>query len=283
MILTCPDCATSYFVDDSRIPTAGRSVKCSACGARWRVLPEGAAPPPAAPEPEAAPSAPPEAAAPSDIETVDVRPEPEPEIPPFATPPFRPTPIRPIAAERRQGRARAFGWAAAAVIVIALVASAILFRGQVVRLWPRSQAAYAGLGLPVESLGLVIEAVRVEPAFEGGRPVLSVTGSIRNVRDEAVEAPPLRINLLNRAGKPVAAKLARPLDGRIPARAQRHFAIAISDPPANAQDLELSFDGGPARRASAVAGAAAAPPAPPDPVEAQPLVPGTPESLSEHG
>ena len=255
-------------------------MKCSTCGARWRALPEGTAPP-AEPEAEAAPSVPPDEAAPADIEVVDVRPEPEPA--PFAPPPFRPTPIRAVAAERRQGRARAFGWAVAAVIVIALVASAILLRGQVVRLWPRSQAAYAGLGLPVQSLGLVIEAVRVEPAFEGGRPVLSVTGSIRNVRDEAVEAPPLRINLLNRAGKPVAAKLARPLDGRIPARAQRHFAIAISDPPANAQDLEVSFDGGPVRRASAIAGATAAPPAPPEPLEAQPLAPGTPESLSEHG
>ena len=32
MILTCPECATSYFVDDSKVP-AGRQVKCSNCGA----------------------------------------------------------------------------------------------------------------------------------------------------------------------------------------------------------------------------------------------------------
>ena len=35
MILTCPECATSYFVDDSKIPAEGRAVKCAACGARW--------------------------------------------------------------------------------------------------------------------------------------------------------------------------------------------------------------------------------------------------------
>src|SRR5678816_3049306 len=43
MILTCPECATSYFVDDDRIPAAGRSVKCSSCGNRWRAMPEGEA------------------------------------------------------------------------------------------------------------------------------------------------------------------------------------------------------------------------------------------------
>src|SRR3569833_1066658 len=61
MILTCPECATSYFVDDSRISPAGRVVKCSSCGARWTAVPdagESAEPPP--PEPED----PPEAAAP---------------------------------------------------------------------------------------------------------------------------------------------------------------------------------------------------------------------------
>ncbi|MDP3175192.1 MAG: zinc-ribbon domain-containing protein, partial [Phenylobacterium sp.] len=35
MILTCTECATSYFVDDDKIPPQGRVVKCANCGTRW--------------------------------------------------------------------------------------------------------------------------------------------------------------------------------------------------------------------------------------------------------
>ena len=279
MILTCPECATSYFVEDSRIPASGRTVKCTSCGARWTASRE---PPPSEPAPEREPEArqspaetkvAPDPALADDLAVVAAEPVRE---------PFRLRTDGPGFSPAREAKAKAFMWAAAAVAVIGVVASAILFRAQVVRIWPTSQAAYAGLGLPVEGPGLIIEAVRVEPTFQGGRPVLSVTGSIRNVKDEALDAPPIRINLLNRAGQAVAAKIARPLDARIPARALRHFAIAIADPPANAQDLEVRFEGPDARRAASVG--ASLPPQPAvEPVDAQPLPPGTPDSLTEHG
>src|ERR1700761_103974 len=71
MILTCPECATSYFVDDSKVAPGGRTVKCSNCGARWTAVPEGGggtaarggvkppAPAPARPPPPPTPVAPP--------------------------------------------------------------------------------------------------------------------------------------------------------------------------------------------------------------------------------
>jgi predicted Zn finger-like uncharacterized protein len=280
MILTCPECATSYFVDDSRIPGAGRTVKCTSCGARWTAKKETGVFTSIDPEPQAA--AEPPAEAPSTAELVAAAPPPEDDLEFVAVEPeaVKTAPRRGAAAGARgEAKGKVLVWAVAAGIVVALVAGAIAFRGQVVKLWPKSQAAYVGLGLPVNSLGLVIEGVRAEPTFLAGRPVLSVTGAIRNVKDEAVNSPAIRINLLNRAGKPIAAKLVRPLDPRLPPGATRHFAIAITDPPANARDLEVVFDTAP-RRTAVTPAAAVAPPAP---IEAQPLPPGNPDALPEHG
>jgi predicted Zn finger-like uncharacterized protein len=41
MRLACPDCGATYEIDDAAIAPSGREVACSACGARWRALPEG--------------------------------------------------------------------------------------------------------------------------------------------------------------------------------------------------------------------------------------------------
>jgi predicted Zn finger-like uncharacterized protein len=243
MILTCPECATSYFVADGRVPAEGRKVKCASCGHRWTATLAGpaasvpaASPPKPGPEPAPEPELPAQAAPPDDI--VAVAPEPA-EEPPLA--------IRLRTAGRSRSRARAEGrssamvWAGAAALAAALIAGAIVFREQVVRLWPASSAAYAGLGLAVDGGGLVIEQVRAEPTFVDGRPALSVTGVIRNLRDEALDVPPVRVTLLNRAGKPVAAKIARPADLRAPAHALRRFTIAVVDPPSTARDLEVRF------------------------------------------
>ena len=39
MILTCPECETQYFADDSTIGESGRTVKCATCGHSWFVGP----------------------------------------------------------------------------------------------------------------------------------------------------------------------------------------------------------------------------------------------------
>jgi hypothetical protein len=103
--------------------------------------------------------------------------------------------------------------------------------------------------------------------------VLAVTGAIRNVRDTPVDAPPVRLTLLNRAGQPVAAKIARPMDPTIPAGGKRHFAVTMLDPPATARDLEVRFESTGAAQAQAtraVLTPPAAPPAPAAPTGAAP-------------
>lgn len=297
MILTCPECATSYFVDDSKIPPEGRLVRCAQCGARWNAQLE------------------PELELVSDPEEGAIAREPVVEEPPEP-------PISDLAGEElpkvfrakadtdrkvRQAAAVGVAWAAAVAVVAVIVALAIVFRADVVRSWPRSAAAYAALGMPVNSLGLVLENVKAEPALKSGHAALSISGQIRNVEDEVLTAPPLRINLLNKAGKPVVTQIARATDPRIPPGQTRHFAIDILDPPTSAQDLEVSFIAeakgpkpahadakAPAHQATeprkadshdaATEGLRAGEPptVDPAPVEARPLGPDSPYGLDEH-
>jgi hypothetical protein len=188
---------------------------------------------------------------------------------------FTPRPVAP----RREAGGKVLVWALSAGVVAALIAGAVIFRTEVVRLLPASQAAYAGLGLPVSSL--VIEKLHAEPAFQGGRPVLTVSGQIRNTRDTATVVPSLRVSLLDRSGRPVAVKVAKPIDAQAPAHAVRHFSIAIVDPPASVHDLEVTFQAAgakaaaPPRAAEAILGA-------PQPIDAKPLPADSPDALPPH-
>lgn len=278
MILTCPECATSYFVDDARIPDGGRTVKCTSCGNRWFASKDGAEPKDDPLEDVFADSAQPEPApAPAAVRPVEVEDDLDVSGPPRrrrAPPP--PAPKKPVGA--------ILAWGVMAAVVAALIGGAIGFRDDVVRWAPNTSGAYAGIGLPANKLGLVIEQVKVAPTLQGGRPVLAVTGQIRNLRQASAEAPPIRIDMLNRAGKPVAAKILRPVNPHVPAGSLRHFAIAIADPPANIYDLALAFEAPTEARAQAThakvpAEAALTPP----PVEAQPLPSGSPDALEHHG
>lgn len=287
MILTCPDCATSYFVDDSKIPADGRVVKCASCGARWTATPEVSLELQTSEEEGAVAVEPAE----PDLDDKPIR-----EL----TGEDLPKAFRAKAdTERRVREAAATGviWAGMAAALVLMIALAIIFRVDVVRLWPRTASAYAGVGLPVNSLGLVIEGVRFEPSLQDGHAALSVSGMIRNIENEPVVTPPLRISLLNAEGKAVATKIARPADARIPPGETRHFAIALLDPPASAKELEVAFaprepvnlkvkQGDPPAAAHQPAPpalrSAAEPAAAPAPVEAQPLAPGSPDALPAH-
>lgn len=294
MILTCPACATSYKVDAAKIPAEGRAVKCAECGHRWTGLATVEAPEvqvaapdtlSAVPDPEDPPEAPVEDVLAADLPKV-----------------FRAK----QADERKVRQAATTGivWAGMAAALVVMIAIAAVFRINVVGLWPKSAAAYAWVGLPVNSLGLTIEGVRAEPSLQEGHAALSVSGLFRNVKDQAIKAPPLRISLLNKAGKRVSTKISQPADAIVPAGETRHFAISILDPPISASQLEVAFAPEAARKGLPQANRTFAPrpvaapvlrdqavlPQPPvmatpgpAPVEAQPLPASSPYALAPHG
>jgi len=288
MILTCPDCATRYFVPDDKVGPAGRTVKCSSCGNRWTAYAE--------PDLElfADPNAPAEArTTASNAEDVPVSALPGEELPKV----FR----QKATTERRVREAATAGvvWAGMAVALMALVTAGVVFRGKVVDIWPSAAGAFAKVNKPVNRLGLTLEDVRAEPSLQDGHAALAVSGVIRNVENHPVTAPPLRVSLVNKAGKVVAAKLASPADPVVPPGETRHFAIVMLDPPSTAAFLDAGFEFAPKAKGEkphapteaghapetkrlALRGAAEAPHVPPaEASDARPLAADSPYALKE--
>lgn len=244
-------------------------VKCTTCGNRWRAFQDRSAPEREAPEEEMLVEAP--------------RPEPSPaddlEIMAAPVVPVRKSATTPA---KKTSPALLAGVGVVALLGVTL-GGLVLFRQQVATAIPATAPIFAALGLPVNTLGLVIEGVKSQAAFQAGRPVLSVTGSIRNVNKASTDAPPIRISLLSREGKPVAALLAQPLNAKIPPGAIRYFAVSLPDPPSGARELEIVFE--PAAKGAAPAAHAGAPAAEaqaPAPVEAQALPATSPDALKPH-
>ena len=223
MILTCPECATGYFVQDGQIKPGGRSVRCAACGARWMAHPE--------------------LDLVSSSEEGAVGRESDAHEPPL-TGDDLPKAFRARASNQQKFREAAVAgviWGGVAVALALLIGAAIVFRGGVVRMWPSTASAYAAIGLPVNRVGLVIEGVRADPALQDGHAALSVSMAILNIEDHPIVSPPLSIVLLNAQGKRVGGKIVRPNNPRIPPGERRFFATAILDPPLSAHDLEVTF------------------------------------------
>jgi predicted Zn finger-like uncharacterized protein len=229
MILTCPECASRYFVGDDSIGPAGRSVRCSSCGARWTAHAEDAEP--LAIAPAAASSPPRPAATPESVEQ-DVAAEPLPRL------------FRERAATRqkiREAAAAGAVWAALAAGFVLLLGATVLLRQDIARIWPRTAGAYAAVGLPVNLVGLTIENQHAQPQLQDGHAALVISGLLRNIRDRPVVAPPLRISLLNSGGRSLAVKIADPDGARIPPGEARRFVVNMLDPPVSATDVDIAF------------------------------------------
>jgi predicted Zn finger-like uncharacterized protein len=232
MILTCPECATSYFAADSSIGE-GRVVRCSACGASWRAEP--ARPLDLRVEPEAgAIAAEPRTA---DEELISRHSS---ELPGDRLPKaFRAR----AQADRRVREAAVQGvvWAGMGASLALVLVLAIVFRADVVRLWPRAAGAYAAVRLPVNPVGLTIEDVHARPSLQDGHPALIVSGEVRNIRPEAIGSPPLKVVLRDKDGRPLLTRTVDPPDGLVPPGQSRRFSLNLLDPPQGATASDITF------------------------------------------
>ena len=255
MILTCPECASRYFVDDSKVGAAGRVVRCASCGARWTAHNEEALD--LFDEPSAS-----DLAAEPNLTALDgdaTNPADDPETPVNELPGEElPKVFRARAdAERRLKEAKTTGiiWGGMVAVMVVMLVGAGVFRMNVAHLWPRTAGAYAFARMPVNNVGLVVEDLKAEPTMQDGHAAIVITGVMRNITDRPVAAPPLRVALLNQTGKRVSGKLAAAANPLIPPSQIRHFSVTMLDPPRSANTLEIGF----ALEAGAVKAAGVAP------------------------
>ena len=240
MILTCPDCATRYFVDDARIGPAGRKVRCASCGTTWR---EGATagaaiPPPLSLQPASAP-----VADAGGLAAVRER----------LSQSDAPKKLRAAAAEKRATReavATGVVWAGLGASFCALALGAVIFRTDVVRLMPATAGAYAFVRMPVNPTGLAIEGVQGAPGLKDGHADLTVLGSLRNVETRLRTAAPLRVLLLDKGGKRLASQLVTPTGALKPGET-RPFSVSFLDPPLAAASFQVEFAFDPMKKGAA--------------------------------
>jgi predicted Zn finger-like uncharacterized protein len=246
MILTCPSCATSYFTPDEAIGPGGRTVRCKSCKHTWRATLDE----PLELSVSSTPGEPISFGHRDEAETESLAETPAPELPKA----FRARAEQ----QRRLRRAATHGvaWAGIASGVAALLASAWLFRVEVVELAPRAAAAYAAVGLTVNPTGLDFEAVSARPLPSDPGKVL-VSGALRNVRDDERIAPPVRVGLLDAHGAEIGHAVVR-IDAApvLPGKVQG-FAAVIPDPGARGMGIDIAFVLEDARPGAAPAQAAA--------------------------
>jgi predicted Zn finger-like uncharacterized protein len=272
MILTCPECASRYQVEDASIPPQGRTVRCASCGAAWRAEAARSDEPPL----ELHPSEPEDA---SDAESAK---------PASAALPKK---IRAKHEARRRTRDAAVAgavWAVLAATLVAVIGGAALFRVEVVRLWPRTAGTYAKVGLTVNPTGLAPENIQAGPGLKDGHAAVIVSGVVRNVETRPHDLVPLRIALLDKTGKALVRQVLQMPVGRLQPGQTRPFTMAFLDPPSDSANVQVEFalDLVPAKTRMAQAPALklrgpvdpTLPPMP-APQEAQPLPPNSPYAL----
>lgn len=174
MIVTCPNCEAKYRVEPAALEARGGRVKCASCAHAWTVEDEALT----LSEPVAAP-----------------QPEPEPAPAPEPAPSLQEKPHAAIRARadarRRTARlaAEGAGWAGVAACLLVLAGAAVMFRVDVVEVWPRTAGAYATVGLDVNPYGVEIEGLSAQVETQDGEAALIVSGEIRNITRHPLAMP----------------------------------------------------------------------------------------------
>ena len=137
--------------------------------------------------------------------------------------------------------ARSAGWQLGACAgLLALAMGAVAAREAVVAHLPQMGAAYAAIGLPVNLQGISFGPLQAK-LDEAGGGVLSVEGTVTNMRARAVTVPEIVASLKGPDGREVYAWRATVPRTSLGAGETMSFRTRLATPPSNAQKIVLRF------------------------------------------
>lgn len=135
--------------------------------------------------------------------------------------------------------------AAAPFLIVALALAgamgAVGARDTIVRLAPLTAPAYAAIGLPVNLRGVAFNDVGASIVEAAGRRVLTVEGSMVNLRGQKTEIPEMRIALRDADAHEIYVWTARPPKAALDPREETAFRLRLAAPPAAAHDVVVRF------------------------------------------
>lgn len=144
------------------------------------------------------------------------------------------------AARRRRKKTRS-RLPALILVLVAVVATLLAWRKDIVRRAPQMASLYATIGLPVNLRGLVFQDVSVSHETHDGVPVLVVAGKIASTASMPVDVPRLRFALRNAAGVEIYAWTAVPAQSVLKPGETLAFRGRLASPPGDGQDVQVRF------------------------------------------
>jgi len=243
MILTCPDCATSYSAVDDAIGPNGRTVRCSKCDATWFI--------------EGEPIHVPDEIALRDLETAEdftvIDEDMSERVPKDYAPLTGETPntepgAHVLLRQRKESemRGRKLRWVRAiwALVLLGLLAAfayGVIKRHDIVKKHPSAATIYKSVGLDVTRSGFSFEDIKTRNTLVDGQSVYVVNGTVRNLQNSASSVPLIELAFLDVAGEPIMIWMVDIDAETIEGGASSEFNANYPNPPLDAVSLRYRF------------------------------------------
>jgi predicted Zn finger-like uncharacterized protein len=232
MIIVCKKCKSSFLVPSSLFNEGPRRVKCAKCGESWTCDKKGKSLLKTTVSQEDVDKK----AASLRAAAMATQEQPSPPLPPDAPAP------EPFSGNEFQ---RLILWAGTITAGVLVFFSLIfvMFRDQIVQIWPASGPLYITLGLvsPPELDALYLRDIRSIRRYQNGAMHLIVEGVILNQSSEVHVIPEIQVEARGPDGQTIKSWNIQPVQATIKPRERVAFSSAILSPQKSITEVSLRF------------------------------------------